>query len=424
VGNDGVRPASGWLLRISAYWFATSFKWFLALLLLPNTVNKIIPEGAQNSVWGMILAIGAAEAMIGPALMGWLSDRTSTKWGRRRPWIAAGALLTVAACAILGTAASVPSLIVGYLLLQIADDVATGPYSAVIPEHIPGEHRGRASGMLGALNFSAQILAAICIIAGLVLGIGNMPLFGIIAALHLICLAIVWFAIPEEPFPPKIAQAKGIEIWIAPFRNANFRWIWITRFLSALGFYILTSFGQNYLKDVVKQYSPLPHLTDDPADAAKFAAVAVIVLISLTGVAGAVIGGRLADRVGRKKVIQAAGVIMFAAILPFALIDKFTAILGLALIFGVGYGAFTSADWALVADVLPDDSGFAKDMGIWQSSVVVPQLLNGILGATIDGVNRQSQNAGYTVVFMVSALAFLLGSALIAKVQIERRLQG
>ena len=54
----------GWYVRISAYWFATSFKWFLALLLLPAKVNTIMPLGEQNSTWGMILAIGAAEATV------------------------------------------------------------------------------------------------------------------------------------------------------------------------------------------------------------------------------------------------------------------------------------------------------------------------------------------------------------------------
>ncbi len=323
----------------------------------------------------MILAIGAAEATIGPAVMGWLSDRTSTRFGRRRPWIVGGAVGTTFACIVLGSAMSVPMLILGYLLLQISDDIGTGPYSALIPEHVPAERRGRASGALGMLNFSAQICAAVLAFGGTVAGISHQIMFGLIAALHLICAAIVWGAVNEKPFPQVHARPFSVEIWLSPWRNANFRWVWFTRFLIAFGFYILTAFGQNYLKDVVRVFSPLPSLSSDPVQAALLAAIVVIVLISTSGIAGALIGGRFADKVGRKRVIQVSGALMFVAILPFAFLPIYLAILGLALVFGLGYGAFSSADWALVSDILPNDADYAKDMGIWQSSVALPQVL-------------------------------------------------
>ncbi len=411
----------GWYARISAYWFATSFKWFLAFLLIPAKVNDIMPKGEQNATWGMILAIGAAEATIGPALMGWLSDRTSTKWGRRRPWIFSGALLTCVACGILGTAMTVPALVIGYLILQIADDIGTGPYSAIVPEFVPEEHRGRASGVLGMLNFSAQVIAAMVAFIGIKMAIPHTILFGSIAVLHLVCMALVVTALKEEPFPKVVARKFNAEIWISPWRDANFRWVWAIRFLVAFGFYILTAFGQNYLKDVIQNFSPLPPLSDDPKDAATLAAVVVIVVLSLTAIGGALIGGRLADKVGRVRVIQVAGLIMFAAILPFAFTHSFAVILALALIFGVGYGAFSSADWALVADVLPNDADMAKDMGIWQSSIALPQIFNGLLGTQIDRMNGPSGTSGYSFAFALASVLFIAGSAGVMFVKLKRR---
>ncbi len=380
-----------------------------------------MPQGEQNSTWGMILAIGALEATVGPALMGWLSDQMPTRWGRRKPWIVLGALMTCIACIVLGVAQTVPMLIVGYFLLQVSDDVATGPYSALIPELVPSENRGRASGVLGMLNYSAQVIAAVFAMGGTLLKLDLSVLFGIIGFLHLICLSLVMGAIRSDdisrPFR-KVPTALTLESIYAPLRSRNFRIVWLMRFLVAFGFYIITAFGQNFLKDVVRVYPPLPASWNaDPKGGALLAAVVVIVLLSLTGIVGAVIGGRLADQLGRTRVIQTAGWIMFASIMPFAFAQTFLPILGLALVFGVGYGAFTSADWALVADVLPSQDDIAKDMGIWQSSIALPQVFNGLVGAQIDGINRHSAGLGYTVAFMLAAILFLAGSWLVGLVQ-------
>src|SRR5688572_16478091 len=85
------RDHIGWYLGISAFWFATSLKWFILFLMLPAQVAEVVPGGQKNGAWGRVVAIGAAEAMIGPALFGYWSDRTRSRWGRRRPFIAIGA---------------------------------------------------------------------------------------------------------------------------------------------------------------------------------------------------------------------------------------------------------------------------------------------------------------------------------------------
>ncbi len=409
-----------WYLGVSAYWFASSFKWFMALLLIPAKVNAIVPVGQQNSTWGMIVAIGALEATVGPALMGYLSDRTSTKWGRRRPWLLSGAVLTAVACFLLGSAQSVGALIFGYLLLQISDDIATGPYSALIPENVPPQHRGRASGIMGMLNFSAQICAAILIIAGTLLSIDHFILFLFLGGLNVACALIVCKCAQEAPNPEVTAGKFSFGIWVDTWRSANFRWVWFTRFLTSLGFYVMTTFGQNYLKDSVKTFSPLPTSVTEGSSGPLIAALAIMVLISITGIIGATVGGKLADKIGRRKVIRGAGMILFAVLLPFSLIPVYQVMLGLALIFGIGYGAYASADWALVSDVLPEGADFGKDMGIWQSSIALPQLFNGMIGVGIDAGNRAQPGAGYTFAFMMSAVFFLLGSLLIVKIKIDK----
>ena len=88
-----------WYLGLSAYWFAASFKWFILLVvLLPSQVASVSREGEKNTYWGLVFAIGATWAIIGPSIFGHWSDRA----GKRVPFVLAGAVSTCGALAVLG----------------------------------------------------------------------------------------------------------------------------------------------------------------------------------------------------------------------------------------------------------------------------------------------------------------------------------
>jgi MFS family permease len=92
---------------------------------------------------------------------------------------------------------------------------------------------------------------------------------------------------------------------------------------------------------------------------------------------------------------------------------------GLAVIFGIGYGAYLSADWALVSDVLQSKGESGKDMGLWQMSVATPQVFNGLVGFLITSINARTgaNYYGYSVAFLIAAFGFLFGSTLIRRVK-------
>ncbi|MBC8102472.1 MAG: MFS transporter, partial [Cytophagales bacterium] len=419
------RDSLGWYLGISSYWFATSLKWFILFLLQPLQVASVVPGGEKNGAWGLVVALGATEAMIGPALMGYLSDRCGSRWGRRRPFIAIGAALTAVALLFLGQASSLWMMIAGYLFLQISDDVATGPYSAIIPDVVPKNHRGRASGIMSLLQLVAQIAAV-----AIALPLGNFfYIYTAVAVINILCALIVLRVIREPrfvfpvgagPVATPASQAtlwvrmqRGAAHWLAPFRSADFRWVWFTRFLCAFGFYLILLYVSNYLTDRVETFRVLGLNVGSVKNAALVAGLA----ISLAGAAASVPAGKLADRIGRKKVVVFAGWLMFATLVPFALVPNYTVIIALALLFGIGYGAYLSASWALATDVLPSKEDAAKDMGIWQASVATPQILTGAVGFLVDAGNKVGTGMGYTFAFLLSAVMFLMGCLLVTKVK-------
>lgn len=403
---------------MSSFWFATSFKWFILLTLMTGQVRELVPDGEKNKWWGLIFAVGAFEAMIGPGIYGYLSDRCRSRFGRRRPFIAIGGALTALALIWLGFADQLWMLLVGYILVQIADDIGTGPYSALIPEFVPEEERGRASGIMGLLKLLAQISAAV---AGVILGSVEL-IYIAMAVINL--LAAIWVIItvkepafayekPATRFDLK-ESFRGI---LVPFSKPDFRWVWLTSFLNALGFYLIVAYLPNYLKDAVFDMSKV--LPDDIDSFLRTRTIGLAVIISLTGAVSSIVAGKLADRMGRKKIIVWSGWIMFATLIPFALIPNYTVMLALAVVFGIGYGAYLSSDWALVSDILQSKDDIGRDMGLWQMSVATPQIIAGGIGLLIDAVNRQftPHYLGYSVAFFIASFGFLFGSTLVKRVK-------
>jgi len=417
-----LRRSMAWQFGLSAYWFATSMKWFLLLsAVLPGQVEALVPGGEKGTLWGRVVLLGALWALVGPALFGWLSERFPTKYGKWRPWLMLGSAATVGAMLVLARPEQYSIIVLGYVLLQIGDDLAQGPYSSLIPGLVPTEQRGRASGVMGFLQLSAQIVGALAARA-----LGDVVLIYImLASVNVLCALITLATVREEIPERERAPENFAQAWVKPWRNHDFRWVWFTRFLNALGFYMVYTYLLFFLSDVVREFrvfgmaiADVGGGSPDEIRAAASSAIYVIVLeISLIAGVGALVAGRIADRVGRKRVVYVAGVVMALTLVPVPFLASFTALTLLAVPFAFSYGAYQSADWALASDVMPDTRSLAKDMGLWQSSISAPQILTGLAGMVVDAANAARPGMGYQFTFLFAAVAFALGSMLITRVR-------
>ena len=401
-----VAHSSSWYFALSSYWFASSYKWFaLLLVLLPARVAQLVPEGERVARLGLIFAIGAVMAFVGPPVFGYLSDRV----GRRMPFIVLGTLLTVLALLWLAYAPSFSHLILAYILLQLADDMATGPYSALIPDLVSRREHGLASGWLGTLQLLGSVAAGL---VGFLL-IGLQLQFMLIALVVALTALLIITQIREVPGLQK-RQKNFLQSVLAPWQNADFRWVWLTRFLVMLGQYSAQTYLQFYLADVVRSFSLFGRqLTASPAQAVALMGL----LISMGATLTAIPAGQYSDEKGRKRIIYAAGVGLAVVMVLIVLLPRYDALLVLALAFGLFYGAYLAVDWALISDVLPDPRGHATDMGLWQTSIVLPQMLAGSLGGLVGGLNQPSGRTGYTLLFLLAALCFVLGALLVSQVR-------
>ena len=88
-------------------------------------------------------------------------------------------------------------------------------------------------------------------------------------------------------------------------------------------------------------------------------------------------------------------------------------------LFGVGAGAYQSVDWALVADVLPSYKHYARDMGIWNISLSLPQVIAPVIGGPlIDAFTQRGMPAlGFQVLFAIAVVYCLVGTITVRYIQ-------
>ncbi|GHF49182.1 MFS transporter [Deinococcus metalli] len=399
---------SPWAL--SAFWFGTAFHWLVILLsLVPANVLHFVGEAHKGTYVGLLTLIGAAMALIIPPIVGAQSDRR----GRRLPYLRLGVGVNVVGLAVMAGAVSGLSgmggfwvYVLGFLLVQFGNNYATAPYSALIPQLVPVRERGRYSGAMGMLQAAGQLLGAVGALVVSLLKLPDAALFALVGVMLLLPALVTVRGVgdADRAAPVTPASAEPEQPWTALFAYRPFLWVFVTRALFALGQYSVQPFLQFYNRDVLKQASPVT------SNLYMLAAIIVASILS------ALVGGRISDRVGRKPVIYVAGTTMAVTALLFLVAPGFGAALGLAVVFGLGYGAFTSVDWALGSDAMPSRASYARDMGIWHVAFVAPQFIGGPQGALLDWGNAQTPNLGYTLVFGIAAVFFALGVVLVRNV--------
>ena len=123
--------------------------------------------GLDVRAYGLVMAVYAVIDAVDNPLLGHLSDRTRSRWGRRRPWLVVGSVLLVAAFAgyflvpsTLDGLALVAWFAVFAILTEAADSMYAANYNALLPELFPEEHeRAGANSLRQALQLVAFAIA-------------------------------------------------------------------------------------------------------------------------------------------------------------------------------------------------------------------------------------------------------------------------
>lgn len=415
---------------ISFFWFATNAHWTAILLVtMPSQIKSAVGNDVKGSALGLVLGIGAMLSMIAAPVFGALSDRIRLPGGRRKPWIVIGTVGNV--IGLLGLAYLIqpgkPESLIGwtiaFLFVELFNNVATAPYSALIPDMVPAEQRGSASGWMGLMTMLGTFV-------GGVMGFLMDPLGGI-SNLYLILIFIMLLGMVvtligvKEPVVTITKRFGWGEFWrglYSPFKSNDFTWVFLTRMLVTMGIYTVQEFLQYFMGDVVGAPFALPGVgvvATSPESAVSF----FILPLLLGAIISSVIAGVLSDRYGRKIMVYISGAMMGFVALVYVVFHSFLLVVLTGVVFGLGYGAYESVDWALASDVLPSMDDFAKDMGVWHVALVLPQVISTpIAGFLLDhfqvvGKSQNLPNLGYTVIFIVAVIYFVLGTVFVRQIK-------
>ncbi|MBB5633760.1 MFS family permease [Cryobacterium mesophilum] len=405
--------SAGWIALFATAWFGI---WMAQLtpvqLLLPQQVEAhVISDNWVDKVvaFGIISGIAGVCALVAYPLTGALSDRTTSRFGRRRPWILAGALVFAASLVVLGMQATMVGIGILWSLAIIGFCMLTSALTATISDQVPVNQRGYVSGWLSAPQAVGTIVGLVLVI---MLGLSQFIGYTLMAVLLIAFVLPFILRIPDavlapEDRPPFTMRALIAGFWISPRQFPDFGWTLLSRILVNFG----NAFGTGLLL-----YFLQDGLGFAPGDPAQDALLILTLIYMVFVVAASLVLGRLSDRLGRRKMfVFTASALQALAALLLAFVPSFEVAWVAAGLLGLGYGCFLSVDQALATQVLPYAAARGKDLGIMNIATTVPQALAPLLGAFI-----VAALVGFQGLFLIAAIAALVGGLAVIPVRSVR----
>jgi MFS family permease len=400
------RVSPGWVGAIALANLGLFMAYFGPLgVLLPNQVQAV--AGAHRVVaFAWVSGLGAAVAMIVNPLAGALSDRTTSRFGRRRPLVLGGAAGTAAALLLVGRLHSIPSIAAGWCLAQVGVNAMQAGLAAGVPDRVPVCQRGAVSGWIGIAQ-TVAVLAAAALVTRVA---GDTGYLLLAAALIVLALPFV-VATPDPP----LSRTDRAELswptfirsfWPGEVRNPDFGWAWLTRFLMVLGNAMAVVYLLYFLRRIDLTGPVLGHTAEDGL-------VVLLTVYTVAVVGTTIVAGRNSDRSGRRRrPVALAGAVMAMAAVLLAIRPTGPVLLAAALILGVGFGMYLSIDQALVTQVLSSPAGRAKDLGVISVASSAGQAMAPAIAAPL-----VTYVGGFTTLYLCVAVLVLLGSASVWRIR-------
>ncbi|MCC7359063.1 MAG: MFS transporter [Anaerolineales bacterium] len=405
------------LLAISSLGFALTLTTnTLEPAVLTHKVLALVPERSSTAL-GFTTFLGLVAAMLVQPVVGALSDRTRSRWGRRVPYFVAGALVGIGCLYLIALAPVFALVVLGVVAIQLAANIIQGPWQALIPDLVPSGQRGLAAGVKAMFDILALVVGRL--IAGQL--VGRYAAWGPAAVVAAVSVPVAVYALAllvtlwgvrasgglrrsAEPAPAVPLRRAILNTLAVDFRAyPAFGWWLVNRLLFWAGFVAVTTFLVLFVVDVIG----LPE-----AEAQPF----VGNLATLLGLALVVVtlpAGWLADRLGRRPIVIASGGLATAGTGWLLLAGADLAqVAGAAVLVGLGVGFFLSANWALATDIVPGGAA-ARYLGVANMATAGGSALARLLGSVlVDPLNQAlgSSSAGYQVLYGLAAVFFLLSA--------------
>jgi Na+/melibiose symporter-like transporter len=405
---------------VSLIWFALSAQWMTVLpIIVPDQIAVMVggDNAAKDGIAGTILAAGGVVALVVAPISGALSDRSRNPRGRRRLFLIVGILGSCFGLLLLlpfGSGASLWLYAAVFMSLQFWWNWIAGAYAGLIPDVTAEKEQGRASAWLNIMTVAGAGAGNVLIVATYKTGHPFGPIAAFVALNITVLLVMLIHVREPEPATPCSAFVLGEflrEFYVDPRVHSNFYWVLVTRLLVNMGVWSVFTFLLFYFRDVIGVAEPAQMLPT------------LLGISAMLAVPASIIGIHFAAHHGLVRIAQVTSWIMAVCALYFALIafhPSLALIVPFILIYAAAFGAYQAVDWALALKVLPSVETAGKDMGIWQISMVLPQILApAVTGWIISAVKLSfGDPTAYATAFGIGALWLILAAALVTYIRL------
>lgn len=435
-------------LNFALGFLGLQFAWQMRIILSAPVTEGL---GASPFIYGLIWLAGPFTGMVVQPLIGVLSDNTKSRFGRRRPYLLMGALITALALWAFPNSAgisdvignilhiSMPAwggLLIAAIMIWIIDaciNIAQGPYRALIPDVVPQEQHSVANSYISlAIGLGSVIAAATAPVLKYVLHYQmSIPAQFIMAALAF-SLAMIWtcMTIKEKSSlkledESKDENTKSFAESLKEFflLSPEVSKICVMQFFTWIGMMCLMIFFTNFAIHTVYNVPDLTKLavslqgqyTETLTKATNYSSICFAIFNLICFVIAVPIGV-LAGKFGNKKVHIVSLLSMVLAYLGIALFRTNTiAVAAFMALSGIGWASVCALPFAMLSRYIkPGTEGSV--MGIFNIFIAGPQVFVCTLVAWI--INNSIITSGnlvnyhYEYSFYIGALCLLIAACI------------
>ena len=364
-------------------------------------------EAARATSISLMMMIGSFFTLFAQPIVGVISDRWRSAFGRRAFWIVAGAIGGAVFMVGLRYSSTIALLTVFWTVGQVSLNFMQAPLSTTVADRVPENRVGMVSGLSGVGMMGGFTGGSV--VAGLLMNRLGLDTY-FVFALAVVAGALLFVALAKD------RSSKNLEVapfdWIGffkgyaiPMRDHDFRWTWIARFFMFFGYTAISNFVLYILQSHIQPALSASEANTTFAGLSSAALPGQLIMM--------LIAGRLSDKVGRRKpfVIGSSAFIAAIMLIPI-LAPTLPAFYVFFILLAASYGMYMAVDVALFIDVLPDKEAAGRDLGVANVASNIGQMLAPVAAGQVVALT-----AGYSSLFIMSIIAVAISAVAIIPVK-------
>jgi len=382
-------------LAMFGIWMAINLP---ATVTVALRISEIDPAN-KTTTYSIVAGIGTLVALLANPFFGRLSDRTRSRFGRRRPWIVVGLLGTAVGAAVIGFSTSVALLIVGWILMQAFINAAIAATLAIVADKVPESQQGIVGSLSGTASAASTVVGIFFIQAfptSILAQIGLPVATALVFGLALVALFRDDAPARGEREPFSLKEFAG-SFYINPRTAPDFARFLLAFFLVNLGYGVVSTYAVYYLQDQIHvSAKDLPNV--------------LFLTLLLGGVVSLVVAplaGWISDRTKRRKPLFILAAVLMAGGMAVIVLarDPWTFVIGQTLTAGVAAGIIYGIYIAFAVATLPDTATVARDLGIVNIAFTLPFSIVPFAAPLILGIGGGGPN--YVLLYIVGGVLSL-----------------